>query len=91
MCLIIYLFFYIHFEFCFPKKNITFFLPFCTKIYKKVVESGIEETIVNSTYNRIRINEFKRRQAAPGLRVSSKAFGMGRRFPIVNHFKSESL
>ena len=47
-----------------------------------------EKTIVNSTYNRIRLNEYKRRQAAPGLRVSAKAFGMGRRFPIVNHFKS---
>ena len=35
---------------------------------------------------RIRINEFKRRQAAPGLRVSSKAFGMGRRVPIINKF-----
>ena len=61
------------------------------KSVKELVESGIEETIVTSTYNRIRINEFKRRQAAPSLRVSSKAFGMGRRFPIVNHFKSESL
>ena len=27
-------------------------------------------------------NEYKRQQAAPGLRVTSKAFGMGRRFPI---------
>ena len=35
----------------------------------------------------IKINEYKRRQAAPGLRISSKAFGIGRRFPIVNHFK----
>ena len=28
-------------------------------------------------------NEYKRRQAAPGIRVSTKAFGMGRRVPIV--------
>ena len=28
-------------------------------------------------------NEYKRRQAAPGLRVTSKAFGIGRRLPIV--------
>ena len=58
------------------------------KTVRELVESGIEKTIVNSTYNRIRLNEYKRRQAAPGLRVSAKAFGMGRRFPIVNHFKS---
>ena len=32
------------------------------------------------------INEHKRRQAAPVLRVSKKAFGIGRRIPIVNHF-----
>jgi NAD+ synthase (glutamine-hydrolysing) len=38
-------------------------------------------------YRLILINEFKRRQAAPGLRVSSKAFGLGRRVPIVNHYK----
>ena len=35
---------------------------------------------------RINRNEHKRRQAAPVLRVSKKAFGMGRRIPIVNHF-----
>ena len=27
-------------------------------------------------------NEFKRRQAAPGIKVTAKAFGMGRRFPV---------
>ena len=35
---------------------------------------------------KININEHKRRQAAPVLRVSKKAFGIGRRIPIVNHF-----
>ena len=34
----------------------------------------------------VNINEHKRRQAAPVLRVSKKAFGIGRRIPIVNHF-----
>jgi NAD+ synthase (glutamine-hydrolysing) len=55
---------------------------------KELLENGIEKSIVNDITNRIRINEYKRRQAAPGLRVSSKAFGIGRRFPIVNRFKS---
>jgi NAD+ synthase/NAD+ synthase (glutamine-hydrolysing) len=32
-------------------------------------------------------NEYKRQQAAPGLRVTSKAFGMGRRFPIAQAFR----
>ena len=34
-------------------------------------------------------NEYKRQQAAPGLKVTSKAFGMGRRFPIAQRY-SES-
>jgi hypothetical protein len=32
-------------------------------------------------------NEYKRRQAAPGLKVTSKAFGMGRRMPIAQRFR----
>tara|TARA_X000001036_G_scaffold123028_1_gene116534 strand:+ start:761 stop:2344 length:1584 start_codon:yes stop_codon:yes gene_type:complete len=39
-----------------------------------------------SLKKKININEHKRRQAAPVLRVSKKAFGIGRRIPIVNHF-----
>jgi hypothetical protein len=31
-------------------------------------------------------NEYKRQQAAPGLRVTSKAFGIGRRFPIAQKY-----
>jgi NAD+ synthase (glutamine-hydrolysing) len=34
------------------------------------------------------INEFKRRQAAPALRVSKKAFGYGRRYPIVQGWRT---
>ncbi len=33
-------------------------------------------------------NEYKRRQAVPGLKVTSKAFGMGRRMPIAAKFES---
>jgi hypothetical protein len=33
------------------------------------------------------MNEFKRNQAAPALRVSSKAFGYGRRYPIVQGWR----
>jgi NAD+ synthase (glutamine-hydrolysing) len=39
-----------------------------------------------SLKKKVNINEHKRRQAAPVLRVSKKAFGIGRRIPIVNHF-----
>ncbi len=35
----------------------------------------------------VRLNEYKRKQAPPVLKVTSKAFGIGRRMPIVNHYK----
>lgn len=54
---------------------------------KELISTGADEELVMHIYRLIRINEFKRRQAAPGLRVSPKAFGVGRRIPIVNHYK----
>jgi len=36
---------------------------------------------------KVEINEFKRRQGAPVLKVSSKAFGLGRRYPIAKTWK----
>jgi NAD+ synthase (glutamine-hydrolysing) len=36
----------------------------------------------------VNINEFKREQAAPVIRISAKAFGMGRRLPIVGKYLS---
>ena len=51
-----------------------------------LVKMGADQELVNSLYRKIKNNEYKRRQAAPGLRVSSKAFGIGRRVPIVNHY-----
>lgn len=42
--------------------------------------------IVNDLIKRIHRNEYKRRQSAPGLRVSEKAFTEGRRFPIVERW-----
>lgn len=56
---------------------------------KELIEAGAKEELVMKLYRLIRINEFKRRQAAPGLRVSPKAFGAGRRVPIVNHYKGK--
>ena len=52
----------------------------------ELINNGADSDLVKNISNRIRINEYKRRQAAPGLRVTSKAFGMGRRVPIINKF-----
>ncbi|MEM7574420.1 MAG: NAD+ synthase [Bacteroidota bacterium] len=48
-----------------------------------IIEMGFSEELVRRTLRLVNINEFKRYQTAPVLRVSSKAFGMGRRLPIV--------
>ena len=52
----------------------------------ELMAEGADQELVKDISRRIRINEYKRRQAAPGLRVTSKAFGIGRRVPIVNQF-----
>ena len=48
-----------------------------------IIEMGFSEALVKRTLRLVNINEFKRYQTAPVLRVSYKAFGMGRRLPIV--------
>jgi len=46
-----------------------------------------DEKIVKKVLRMVDINEFKRKQAAPALRVSKKAFGYGRRYPIVQGWR----
>ena len=43
--------------------------------------------VVLDIVNKVDRNEYKRQQAAPGLKVTSKAFGIGRRFPIAQRYK----
>lgn len=52
----------------------------------EIVAHGHPEAVVRWIQRRVDLNEWKRQQAAPGLRVTSKAFGMGRRMPIVQGF-----
>ncbi len=54
----------------------------------EIISRGFEETTVRWVQRRVDLNEWKRHQAAPGLRVTSKAFGIGRRMPIVQRFGS---
>lgn len=54
---------------------------------KEIVEKfGYSEALVDDLIKKIHRNEFKRRQSAPGLRVTGKAFNAGRNFPIVQGF-----
>lgn len=50
---------------------------------QEIVSEGFAPDIVKFAIQRVNINEYKRHQAPPCLRVSSKAFGAGRRMPIV--------
>ncbi len=47
-----------------------------------LVEQGFDERLVRRVARMVRANEHKRRQAPPGIKVNSKAFGFGRRFPL---------
>jgi NAD+ synthetase len=52
----------------------------------EIISRGFDETTVRWIQRRVDLNEWKRHQAAPGIRVTSKAFGIGRRMPIVQRF-----
>ncbi len=49
----------------------------------QIIADGFDATIVNKTLRMVNTNEYKRHQTPPILRVSTKAFGMGRRMPLV--------
>lgn len=51
-----------------------------------IIARGFDEHTVRWIARQVDINEWKRHQAAPGLRVTSKAFGSGRRMPIAQRF-----
>ncbi len=54
---------------------------------EEIVKKGFAAAVVNDVLNKINFSEYKRRQAAPGLKVSPRAFGMGRRVPIAQRFR----
>lgn len=53
-----------------------------------IIEQGFDESLVKKVLRMVNVAEFKRNQAPPILRVSPKAFGMGRRLPIVGKYLS---
>lgn len=52
----------------------------------EIADEGFDQEIVQWIARRVDLNEWKRQQAAPGIRVTSKAFGMGRRIPIAQGY-----
>ena len=55
----------------------------------EIVASGFDRQVVEDVVRRIKINEYKRKQAPIGLKVTSKAFGYGRRYPTAQNYREE--
>jgi len=58
---------------------------------KELAQMGFDKAVVEEVVSRVDRNEYKRHQAAPGLKVTSKAFGYGRRYPLAQRYTGESL
>jgi NAD+ synthase (glutamine-hydrolysing) len=54
---------------------------------KDIVAKGYDERYVSQVIRMVDLNEYKRRQAAPGVRISKRAFGRDRRYPITSGFR----
>ncbi len=59
------------------------------KSYQEIVNMGYEPSTVLWVLQTVNRNEYKRRQMPPGLKITSKAFGSGRRFPIASQYSME--
>ncbi|HUK92615.1 MAG TPA: NAD+ synthase, partial [Methanomicrobiales archaeon] len=56
---------------------------------REIAGEGFDPATVSWVVKTVDRNEYKRRQAAPGLRVTPKAFGMGRRIPIAARYQND--
>jgi len=54
----------------------------------EIIRNGFALATVNDVVNKINFSEYKRRQAAPALKISPRAFGMGRRIPVAQKFRA---
>ncbi|MEP6603120.1 MAG: NAD+ synthase [Spartobacteria bacterium] len=54
---------------------------------RDIIAHGFDEKTVRWVQRRVDLNEYKREQAAPGLRVTTRAFGVGRRMPIAQQYR----
>jgi len=58
------------------------------KSVKEIIEQGYPRDVVKEIARLVDINEYKRRQAPPGIKITHKAFGKDRRMPITNLYKT---
>jgi len=55
--------------------------------FSEMIDMGFDEQIVRRVIHMVDTNEYKRRQAAPGVKITPRAFGRDRRMPITNRFR----
>jgi NAD+ synthase (glutamine-hydrolysing) len=55
---------------------------------RDLVEQGFAQSVVDEVVRKVDLNEYKRKQAPPGLKINPLAFGVGRRIPIVQKYVS---
>jgi NH3-dependent NAD+ synthetase len=56
------------------------------KVVDDLIKMGFDKNIVEDVILRIEKNEYKRHQAPPGLKVTSRSFGYGRRYPLAQRY-----
>jgi len=59
------------------------------KTSAEIIQMGFDQNLVRDIISRIDKNEYKRYQAAPGLKITSRAFGFGRRYPLAKRYQRD--
>ena len=54
---------------------------------EEIVAAGYDPALVRRVMRMVDRNEYKRRQAAPGIKITARAFGKDRRLPITNRYR----
>ncbi|RDH81310.1 MAG: NAD+ synthase [endosymbiont of Galathealinum brachiosum] len=54
---------------------------------QQIIDAGYEQQTVDKILRMVQINEYKRRQAPPGVRITQRAFGRDRRYPITSGYR----
>ena len=56
---------------------------------QQIIDAGYDEQTVEKVIRMVQINEYKRRQAPPGVRITQRAFGRDRRYPITSGYRRQ--
>jgi NAD+ synthase (glutamine-hydrolysing) len=57
------------------------------KSFKEILSLGVDAECIRNVINMVDTSEYKRRQAPPGVKITQRAFGRDRRFPIINRYR----